>query len=172
MQVMECDAPAGSLLGDTAISQAFFRDSWSAPLSRDRDVTSLFFAIFGHRPRWMTWTLLIRNKLASMAGLEAATTEEFLSARQKNRYAVGDKIGIWPIYALSDTELVAGRDNSHLDFRVSVLKASGGDGPRVVVTTVCKVHNLAGRIYLFFIVPFHRLGLRQLLTNAVRAGRL
>ncbi|OQW57347.1 MAG: hypothetical protein A4S14_20665 [Proteobacteria bacterium SG_bin9] len=172
MQVMECKAPAGSLLGDTTISQAYFHDSYSAPLSRDQDVASLFFAIFGHRPRWMTWTLLIRNKLAAMAGLEAATTDEFLSARQKDRYAVGDKIGIWPIYALSDTEVVAGRDNTHLDFRVSILKASNGDGQRVVVTTVCKVHNLAGRVYLFFIVPFHRLGVRQLLTNAVRAGRI
>lgn len=172
MQVIECNAPAGSLLGDTTISQAYFHDSYSALLSRDQDVASLFFAIFGHRPRWMTRTLLIRNKLASMAGLEAATTEEFLSARQREHYAVGDKIGIWPIYALSETEVVAGRDNTHLDFRVSVLKASNGDGQRVVVTTVCKVHNLSGRIYLFFIVPFHRLGVRQLLTNAVRDGRL
>lgn len=172
MQVMECDAPAGSLLGDTAITQAYFRDSWSAPLAREQDVASLFFAIFGHRPRWMTRALLIRNKLASMAGLEAATTEEFLSARQQERYAVGDKIGIWPIYALSDTELVAGRDNTHLDFRLSILKQGDGDQRRIVVTTICTVHNLAGRIYLFFIVPFHKLGVRQLLTNAVRAGRL
>lgn len=172
MQVIECDAPAGSLLGDSAITQAYFRDSWSAPLTRDQDVPSLFFAVFGHRPGWMNRTLLIRNKLASMAGLEAATAEEFLSAQQKDQYAVGDKIGIWPIYALSDTELVAGRDNAHLDFRVSILKVSNGKGQRVIVTTICKVHNLFGRIYLFFIVPFHRLGVRQLLTNAVREGRL
>jgi len=28
------------------------------------------------------------------------------------------------------------------------------------------VHNLAGKIYLFFIVPFHRTGVRSLLANA------
>ena len=76
------------------------------------------------------------------------------------------------MFAISDNEVVAGRDNTHLDFRVSVLKASNGNGRRVVVTTLCKVHNLSGRIYLCFIVPFHKIGLRRLLTNAVIAGRL
>lgn len=42
----------------------------------------------------------------------------------------------------------------------------------VVVSTVCNVHNLYGKIYLFFIVPFHKWGVKQLMSRAVRAGRL
>ena len=85
---------------------------------------------------------------------------------------MGDKIGPWPIFFIADNEIVAGRNNKHLDFRVSVLKAADGDATSVVVSTICSVHNLFGKIYLFFIVPFHRAGVRSLLANAVAAKRL
>ena len=90
----------------------------------------------------------------------------------RSEYRVGDKIGPWPIFFIADNEIVAGRNNKHLDFRVSVLKAADGDATSVVVSTICSVHNLFGKIYLFFIVPFHRAGVRSLLANAVAAKRL
>ena len=53
-----------------------------------------------------------------------------------------------------------------------MLKVRDGDGASVVVSTICTVHNLAGKLYLFFVVPFHRYGVRKLLTNALAARRL
>lgn len=76
------------------------------------------------------------------------------------------------LFHLSDSELVAGRNNKHLDFRLSVLKELGGSSATVVVSTVCDVHNRFGKVYLFFIVPFHRWGVRKLLSNAMVAERL
>ena len=87
-------------------------------------------------------------------------------------YSVGDKIGPWPIFFIGDNEIVAGRNNKHLDFRLSVLRLRDNDPESVVVSTICTVHNLAGKIYLFFIVPFHRTGVQSLLANAVVAKRL
>jgi hypothetical protein len=48
----------------------------------------------------------------------------------------------------------------------------GANGASVIVSTICTVHNLFGKIYLFFIVPYHRHGVKTLLRNAVAAGRL
>jgi hypothetical protein len=59
-----------------------------------------------------------------------------------------------------------------MDFRLSVLKVSDGDGTNVVVSTICTVHNLSGKLYLFFIVPFHRHGIRKLMANALAARRI
>jgi Protein of unknown function (DUF2867) len=42
----------------------------------------------------------------------------------------------------------------------------------VVVTTICTVHNAFGKFYLFFIAPFHRYGVRKLMSNALAAQRL
>jgi hypothetical protein len=43
---------------------------------------------------------------------------------------------------------------------------------RVVVTTAVDAHNLFGKVYLFFIMPFHRWGVRTILDNALAAHRI
>ena len=173
MAIVKCEIPPLSILDRRTIDGAYFRDSYRAPLSRpDASVVDIFFGVFAHHPLWMKAILIVRNRIASWCGLDAPSASEIMKVENKGRYGVGDTIGVWPIYALSDTELVAGRDNKHLDFRLSVLKLKEGDATSVVVSTICTVHNVFGRIYLFFIVPFHRTGVQSLLANAVAAKRL
>jgi hypothetical protein len=172
-KVIECGVPSGSMLSREWIERAYFRDSFRAPLSRrDLSVTDLFLAIFAHHPLWMKLLLIVRNKAASLAGLDAPTVSEILHAVIKDRYVVGENIGVWPIFSLSEDEVIAGRNNKHLDFRLSVLKLRDGDGSSVVVSTVCRVHNLAGKLYLSFVVPFHHYGVPKLIANALAARRL
>jgi hypothetical protein len=116
--------------------------------------------------------LIARNGIVSCVGLDAPTASAILDPRFKSSYAIGDKIGVWPIFALTETELVAGRDNKHLDFRLSVLKVTDGEAASIVVSTICTVHNVFGKLYLFFIAPFHKWGLKRILSNAISAGRL
>jgi hypothetical protein len=173
MSVVECDVPSGSMLGRELIERAYFRDSWRAPLShRELGIVDIFFGIFAHHPLWVRRLLIARNKVASLAGLDAPTLSEILHVEIKDRYVVGEKIGVWPIFGLSEDEIVAGRNNRHLDFRLSVMKMSDGGETSVVVSTICSVHNLAGKLYLFLVVPFHRYGVRKLLVNALAARRL
>ena len=173
MSVVECEIPSSSVLGRRLIEAACFRDSYRAPLLRTHaSIVEIFFAIFGHHPIWLKLALIARNRIASFCGLDAPTASEIINLEIKSSYRVGDKIGVWPIFALTESELVAGRNNKHLDFRLSVLKEATGGNGSVVVSTVCTVHNWFGRIYLFVIVPFHRWGVQQLLSRAIIAGRL
>lgn len=173
MSVVECDLPSTSVLSRELIDNAWFHDCYRAPLTRpDLGIVDLFFALFGHTPRWMKFLLIARNAVARLAGLEAPTVDEIMRPTVREEYHVADKIGPWPIFFIGDDEIVAGRDNKHLDFRLSVLKAREGEDDSVVVTTICTVHNLFGKIYLFFIVPFHRAGVRWLMSSAVAAKRL
>jgi hypothetical protein len=174
MPIVECQIPSSSVLERRLVEAASFHDSYRAPLRDPRaGIVDVFFAIFGHHPWWMKLALAVRNRIASSCGLEAATAAEiFRPLALRSSYAVGEKIGVWPIYALTAEELVAGRDNKHLDFRLSVLKELAGESASVVVSTICIVHNSFGTLYLFFILPFHRWGVRKLLSRAVAAGRL
>jgi Protein of unknown function (DUF2867) len=173
MHVVECDVPSSSALDRDLIAISYFHDSYRMPLTRpELGIVDIFFALFGHEPLWMKLTLVARNAAARLAGLEAPTVAEIMAPEVRVKYSVGEKIGPWPIFFLGDHEIVAGRNNKHMDFRVSVLKAVDGDGPSVIVSTVCAVHNFFGKIYLFFIVPFHRKGVRLLMSNAVMAKRL
>ena len=70
---------------------------------------------------------MLRKWAASCVGLKVPTTADIMRPQIKERYVVGDKIGPWPIVHLNETELVAGRDNKHLDFRLSVLKEVDGE---------------------------------------------
>src|ERR1700732_1681573 len=74
MNVVECDVPSGSVLSRELIERAYFRDSYRVLLSRrELGVVDIFFGIFGHHPPWMKLLLIVRNKVASLAGLDAPT---------------------------------------------------------------------------------------------------
>jgi hypothetical protein len=170
--VTTCELPPHSAIDPRIARQASYAESYSVPLTHATSVVDVFFAVFGHHPAWLKGLLLVRHRIGSWFGLGAAATSDILNPTRRNAYRPGDTIGAWPIYFLSDDELVAGRDNRHLDFRVSVLKQSVDGVPSAVVSTVCRTHNRFGELYLKIVVPFHRWGLRRLLAEAHRAGRL
>jgi hypothetical protein len=173
MNVVECDVPSCSTLSRELLERAYFRDSYRVQLSRkELGIVDIFFGIFAHHPLWMKLLLIVRNKVASLAGLDAPNASEILHIEVKDRYVVGEKIGVWPIFWLSQDEIVAGRNNKHMDFRLSVLNIPDGDRTSVVVSTICTVHNLPGKLYLSLVVPFHRYGVRKLMANALAARRL
>ena len=170
---VQCDVPLASALWPSAVAAAYFRDAWRAPLKTPpAEVVDIFFSIFGHHPRWIKLALIFRNRIAGAFGLSVPADSDILRPQRRESYRVGDTVGPWPIYTLTDRELIAGRNNGHLDFRLSVLRELDGPGPTVVVSTVCVVHNWFGKAYLFFIVPFHKWGVAYILSRALRAGRL
>jgi Protein of unknown function (DUF2867) len=172
MNYTEGPVPEESSLDRHDVETAWFSDSYQTVLTKPTmGVTDLFEAVLGNHPRWMKRLLILRNHIAARAGLDVATDDMIQNFDRKHYYAVGDTIGPWPIFHLSETELIAGRDERHLDFRVSILKLNT-PAPSVAISTICNVHNRYGKIYLFFIAPFHRLGMRQLMRRAISAGRL
>ena len=174
--VEACELPALSelrVLDPDFVRSAYFQDAYRTRLEcSNASPVAIFQSVFAHHPTWMKVVLIARNRLASLAGLDAPTASEIMKPEMKSHYAVGEKIGPWPIFSLSESELIAGRDNTHLDFRLSVLRETDGETASVVVSTVCRVHKTFGKVYLFFIVPFHRWGVRRLIKTAVMAGRL
>jgi Protein of unknown function (DUF2867) len=173
MNVVECGVPSTSALGRDMIESAYFSDSYSAPLTRpDLAITDIYAAIFAHPPLTMKLLLIVRNAIVRRFGLRAPAAAVIMRAELEGRYAVGKRVGLWSIFFIDKNEIVAGGNDRHQDFRVSVLRVHAANGASVVVSTICTVHNLFGKIYLFFIVPYHRHAVKTLLRNAVAAGRL
>ncbi len=169
--ILACDVPSESALDPEIVANAWFRDAYRAPLRRtELAMPALFFAIFGHHPAWMKLLLIARNRVAGAAGLAVPAAGAILNPQIRAGYAVGDCIGTWPIFAISENEIIAGRDNGHLDFRLSILRAA--DHGAFTVSTICKVHHFGGKLYLLLIIPFHKYGLRRLLATALAANRL
>ena len=117
MQVIDRELPAANALGKDAIGRAYFHGSYRVPLLRpELTIVEIFFALFGHTPRWMKALLITRNAIARCFGLEAPTVAEILTPAVRASYGVGDKIGPWPIFFIGDNEIVASRNNKQVDF--------------------------------------------------------
>jgi hypothetical protein len=163
--------PDSRFLGD--LRRFYYWDSYEAPLVHEGlAMHELYLALFAYHPRWAKALLILRGRIATLFGLKATTAADFDTIEIRPSYAIGDRIARFTLFAQDDSEIVTGGNDRHLDFRVSVRKLIDTGMSRVVLSTVVSPHGAFGRTYLLAILPFHRFGVRKLLSNAVLAGRI
>ena len=104
--------------------------------------------------------------------IEGTHRRRFRSRETKSGYAVGDKIARFTLFALSEAEIVTGGNDKHLDFRVQMSRVREDGVDKVVLSTVVSPHNFFGKAYLFAILPFHKVGVKAIMSNAVAARRV
>jgi len=112
--------------------------------------------MMGRSPRWVERLVDVRNALVGPFGLKTSGA---------GNAAPRDVIGIFPVLNQTPGRLVAGFDDSHLDFRVVVDVSPADEGQQVTATTLVRTHNWFGSTYLAAILPFHRMVVRALLRQ-------
>ncbi|MDB5617500.1 DUF2867 domain-containing protein [Tardiphaga sp.] len=142
---------------DSLLAGAQFIDAFSVTVEGAAlDARTAADRMLGRSPGWVQALLAARDFLVKPFGL--TTTK---AAKQSS----ADRIGMFPVISDTPHRIVAGFNDSHLDFRVVVDVAAAGRGQRVTATTVVLTHNLLGRAYLTIITPFHRLIVRTMLRQ-------
>lgn len=149
-KVLATNLPTESIL-NTRVSPTDFLDCYaihsSMPTRRAAETITNF-------PGWARSLLLLRMVITAPFGLS------------NDGPPADDKIGPFPVEIETQNELVAGFDDKHLDFRVSVMSQDD----RVFLATWVRPHNLGGRLYLTCIMPFHVLIARDALKRVGAAG--
>ena len=107
-------------------------------------------------PGWAQFLLAIRRTVTTPFGLS------------NDGPAAQDKIGIFPVDFESEKELIAGFNDKHLDFRVSVFSKDNN----IFLATWVHPHNIGGRVYLRSILPFHILIARDALKRVGLAEQM
>lgn len=113
-------------------------------------------------PRWVDALLRLRNILVRPFGLKTSG---------EGAPAPGGLIGLFPVLSETPERLVAGFDDSHLDFRIVVDVSGNGASRQVTSTTLVRTHNVLGRTYLTLIMPFHKLVVRNMMGRIVEPAR-
>lgn len=132
--------------------------------ARRMDMPGLARILLGSQPRWARWLMVVRDAIVALFGIK---TSRQMEARR------GERIGIFRIYSVSDDEIIVGEDDSHLDFRLSVLRnREAGRHGSVTLASVVHCHNRVGRAYILLIRPFHKLIVQRSLARAVEEGFL
>ena len=139
------------------LAGAQFADSFRIEIDdRDLDARHAAERMMARQPRWAEVLVSLRNILVAPLGLKTSGTD---SATPR------DMIGIFPVLSETPGRLIAGFNDSHLDFRVVVDVTAPGDVRQVTATTLVLTHNWLGRTYLAIIMPFHRLIVPALLRQ-------
>jgi len=115
-----------------------------------------------HGPRWIDALTRLRNILVAPFGLKKSG---------EGAPAPGGLIGLFPVLSETPERLVAGFDDSHLDFRIVVEVAGEAVLRHVTLTTLVRTNNLLGRTYLAFITPFHKLVARSMMGRLAEPAR-
>jgi len=133
--VIKTDLPGDSLLHARRHPTDFLDCYAVASDKSPRDAAEIITSF----PGWAQVLLKLRRAVTAPFGLINDAPDK------------GDHVGIFPVERETDQELVAGFNDKHLNFRVSVMAKEG----RVFLATWVHPHNIGGRLYLRAILPFH-----------------
>ena len=153
-----------------AYESADLADAYSIgiPESSTTSPEQLASFIFSNQAPWISWLMKVRDLVLARFGLKTSAQLAKAAPASKVR-----RIGFFRIYATTENEIVLGEDDSHLDFRLSVLCTTSNSMPaqrRLTLSTVVRCHNRLGRAYIFVIAPFHRVVVRASLRRAALSG--
>ncbi|OHC62221.1 MAG: hypothetical protein A2045_15190 [Rhodocyclales bacterium GWA2_65_20] len=138
------------------------------PVGSTTNPEQLASFIFSGQAPWVSRLMKFRDLLVARFGLKTSDQLAKIDPTSKAR-----RIGFFRIYSTTENEIVLGEDDSHLDFRLSVLCTASSSTPaqhRLTLSTVVHCHNRLGRTYIFLIAPFHRAVVRSSLRRAARRG--
>ncbi len=148
--IAKCDLPLQSLL-HTYIQPGDFVDCYRCLSTLDVETAAARAMAF---PGWANGLLRLRNIVVRPFGLAAAMPVD----------STLSKVGHFPLDQLSQDEVILGFDDSHLNFRISILT----DGTHAHAATWVHRNNALGRAYLAVIMPFHVLIMRNAIAQVAR----
>ena len=154
--------------------------SFSALIKQKFDYTDVYFqevkternirpedlgkAFFTSNIPWVKKLFTLRNKLVAMFGLKGSDKKsKIMKQAEQSDFAIGERFGLFKVLDKKEKEIILGEDDKHLDFKVSLLYAQPEN--KIYISTGVQYHNFFGRLYFFFVKPFHRLVVKSMLNS-------
>ncbi|MES2583748.1 MAG: DUF2867 domain-containing protein [Pseudomonadota bacterium] len=170
MKPILCDMPAGSRIAQALPNNDFadcyqFDDLWP-----DKTALETYLTLVTRTPGWMNALMAMRNQAVRLVGLKhVGNLSTAVNRKPASEYKVGDRVGIFSIQHLQDSEVVVFDNDKHLVVQLSVVKHVV-DGKRVVsMGTVVHIHNRLGRCYMAVVGPAHSLIVPRMLSQVTYA---
>lgn len=136
--------PRGSLAEALVSEFADYVDAFRAPVDPARfpDAEACARAFLEQKPpAWIAAAMRTRDAIVgTLFGLKTAPKQG----------------SIFHVLQRSEVEIIAGEDDRHLDFRVSIFHERVGEEAFVTVTTLVRFNNALGRAYFVPVRPAHR----------------
>jgi Protein of unknown function (DUF2867) len=164
--------PVESQLHDYARPQDFMdcfsveiSNRWACETASMQELANLIFSV---NVPGADQLMRLRDTIVKPLGLKTSDDLEADGVSgQVGDQQVGDRMGLFRIYSIDEHEIILGEDDTHQDFRVTLLR-SPGQPTKLYVATCCQRHNWFGFLYLATILPFHKLIVKGMLDGAAK----
>ncbi|KJE89504.1 hypothetical protein CAOG_00961 [Capsaspora owczarzaki ATCC 30864] len=167
------ELPAASVIrqiytGSDGIDTADFADAYAVDVTGDQGqfvLDAVCDSLFQNAPWFARALMSLRNLLVRPLGLITAASKPDDQAKSKadeicetTGRALSKVAGVLVYNKISENELLTGLDDTHMDFRSTILleRDSQGRCTRVIVSTKTKCKNTLGQLYMIVIRPFHQ----------------
>lgn len=166
MILQKTTLPDLSILKSTEDTFSYIDSFQSVVSDREnkRDIISIMKLFSSSTSGWVSSLMKLRDKIVQPFGLKTSKDIE----KQSVDYEIGSQHGIFKIFDKTDNEIVLGEDDTHLNFRVSLLLESDNTNKKISITTAVKFNNLFGKLYFLPVKPFHKLIVKGCLRNIIR----
>ena len=165
------EVPIHSSIGKQ-LQRADFYDSYEMKIEhRGRSALDIYLQMIAKTPVWVNFLMSVRNRIVLIFGLKnLGKLTEIHQSLGESGYQVAERVGIFTLLSATDDEVILGDSDKHLDVKVSICKLDNGNQNSIAVTTVVHIHNLPGRVYMFFVIPMHRLIVPAILERSYLAN--
>ncbi|MDR1973599.1 MAG: DUF2867 domain-containing protein [Bacteroidales bacterium] len=144
--------PDGSMIS-VGFENPDYVDTYRIMKSTDYNIEQITEAIF-RLPRWAKRLMKLRDFIVKPFGLK---TKKDGSANQK----------FFTVITQTENEIVMGENDTHLNFRVSVL--ADREKNFIYVTTLVRYNNFLGRVYFLPVKPFHGIIVKSLMFRLAKS---
>jgi hypothetical protein len=155
--IMKCNEAPKTSIAFNEFGKVDYIDSYRTTKSTDDDIEKIAAQIF-KLPTWIVFLMKMRDVMIRPFGLKTAKDFGFKDKKPENAFF--SKI------AQTENELIMGENDRHLNFRVSVLIDRSSS--LIYITTLVHYNNKMGKIYFFFVKPFHKIIVKSALKKYAR----
>lgn len=120
------------------------------------------------KPLWVNLLFKLRNILVRPFGLATGDDNERIENLKEIIRAGSGTVGIMSVVGKSENELTVLMRDKHLDAYISIIVLNKTDYEQAIVSTLVNYNNSLGKIYFFFIKPFHKIVVKSMLNTSIK----
>jgi len=165
MKVVKSEIPLESITNQYL--PADYEDTFVCKISKDSQLTpdDVMVRFWTDFPAWVDFLFRIRNFLVKFMGLEGSMQS---LQELEDCIRTGRQCSIASVPAKNENETLLLLDDKHLSARMSVYVERLPVCQQVYAITLVHFKNKLGRIYFFFVRPFHKIIVKSILKRTVK----
>lgn len=174
MPIIKTNLPESSILNSSHKKYDYVDCFQGTLIDRKNNIKpiNVFKAFFLSIPKWAERLVALRDRMVSVFSLKNASGTENDEKQQLDncKCEPGEHIGILKVFEKTDSEVVFGVDDKHLNFRVSLLLGNLKIDQRkaLTISTAVQFNHWFGRLYFLPVKPFHILIVRIMLKGIIK----